>query len=171
MKYLRLLSIVAIVFLTNTSYRPASTNFFRILIDKSEYELSVYDEQGWLVSYPVVFGNKDQGDKLYEGDRRTPIGTYRIVNKKPHPKWHSYMGLDYPTQADLSKFKQRKQAGVIPAKARIGGGIGIHGTWPNEDFAVDEYQNWTLGCISLKNNHMEELFKMTPLGTPVTIQP
>ena len=29
--------------------------------------------------------------------------------------------------------------------ARIGGGIGIHGTWPHEDFQIDRYKNWTHG--------------------------
>ena len=30
-----------------------------ILIDKSEYALSVYDNEGWYATYPVVFGSKD----------------------------------------------------------------------------------------------------------------
>ena len=28
-----------------------------IIIDKSDYELSVYDDKGWYATYPVVFGN------------------------------------------------------------------------------------------------------------------
>ncbi len=171
MKYIKLLGIVAVIFVTNTSYRTPSTQpTFRIVIDKSDYELSVYDDQGFLIAYPVVFGNQDQGDKLYEGDRRTPLGTYRIDLKKPHPKWSKYMGIDYPSSQDQAKFQQRKQSGIIPANARIGKAIGIHGTWANEDFAVDEFQNWTNGCIALKNIHIEELYKIIPMGTMVTIQ-
>jgi hypothetical protein len=37
--------------------------------------MKVYDSTGeWLVTYPVVFGNKDMADKMMEGDRRTPEG-------------------------------------------------------------------------------------------------
>ena len=35
----------------------------QIFIDKSEYELSVYDDDGWYATYPVVFGSKDLSDK------------------------------------------------------------------------------------------------------------
>nr|MBA2760808.1 L,D-transpeptidase [Segetibacter sp.] len=117
-----------------------------------------------------VLGNDDQGDKLFEGDRRTPEGTFTIIDKKVHNKWCRYMGLDFPTASDIQKFNIRKQQRVIPPNARIGGGIGIHGTWPHEDYAVDQYQNWTMGCISLKNEHVKQLFNMMPVGTRVTIK-
>lgn len=78
--------------------------------------------------------------------------------------------LDYPTAESYEKFKQRKAAGLIPQNAQIGGGVGIHGTWPHEEFAVDRYQNWTEGCISMKNEDIDELFKMIPPGTKVIIR-
>src|ERR1700712_4759710 len=79
-----------------------------ILIDKSDYELSIYDDDGWYATYPVVFGSKDLGDKMSEGDRRTPEGTYRIISKHPHEKWDKILLLDYPNKSDLEKFNQRK---------------------------------------------------------------
>lgn len=141
-----------------------------IVIDKRKYELSVYDAQGWYATYPVVFGNKSLDDKKMEGDRNTPEGSFRINQKNVHSKWDRYMGLDYPTQASIDKFNARKQRGEIPAKAKPGGGIGIHGTWPGEDFVVDKFENWTNGCISLKRNDVEDLYSYVPVGTPVTIR-
>jgi murein L,D-transpeptidase YafK len=162
---------LGLLLLSNLSFRsPYSKGAFYIVIDKSDYELNVYDDEGWLVAYPAVFGNKDQGDKLMEGDRRTPNGTFRIVSKRVHEKWDRFMMLDYPTKESVEKFNQRKAQGIIPASARIGGAIGIHGTWPREDFAVDYYQNWTQGCVSLKNVHVEQVFAMLPVGTKVTIR-
>lgn len=168
----RLFLIIAVVFVINVSFFPAnnSKSAYYIVIDKSAYELNVYDAQGWLVTFPVVFGNNDQGDKMVEGDRKTPEGTFTIVSKKIHSKWCLYMGLDFPTAADINKFIYRKQQGLIPAYAKEGGGIGIHGTWPNEENAVDQYQNWTEGCISMKNEHVKQLYKMVSIGTKVTIQ-
>jgi murein L,D-transpeptidase YafK len=141
-----------------------------IIVSKSNYELSVYDAKGWYATYPVVFGNSSLDDKKMEGDRNTPEGTFRIVSKRVHEKWDRYMGLDYPTRQTLEKFNQWKRQGAIPSNAKPGGGIGIHGTWPHEDFVVDRYNNWTNGCISLKREDVEDLYTYVPIGTPITIK-
>jgi murein L,D-transpeptidase YafK len=141
-----------------------------ILIDKSDYELSVYDAKGWYATYPVVFGNSSLADKKMEGDNNTPEGTFHIISKRIHEKWDRFMRLDYPTRESIEKFNQRKQRGEIPANARIGGGVGIHGTWPHEDFVVDRYKNWTMGCISMKRSDVEEIYNFSPAGTKVIIR-
>jgi len=133
--------------------------------------LIVFDEDGkWVVTYPVVFGSKDQGDKMMEGDRKTPEGTFYINGKRVHEKWCRFMMLDYPNKESFTRFNDRKAKGLIPKSAKIGGAIGIHGTWPREDFAVDRYQNWTQGCISTKNEYVIELYDMIPNGTKVTVR-
>src|SRR6476620_4974834 len=99
----------------------------RIVVDKSSYELYVYDAQGWFATYPVVFGNSSLDDKKVEGDRNTPEGEFRIVNKRIHDKWDRYMGLDYPTPESIARFNDRKRKGEIPASAKPGAGIDIHG--------------------------------------------
>lgn len=142
----------------------------KIIIDKSSYELYVYDSKGWFATYPVVFGNSSLEDKKMEGDRCTPEGSFKISSKRVHEKWDRFMCLDYPTKESLEKFKERKQKGEIPANASPGGGVGIHGTWPHDDYVVDKYQNWTNGCISLKNEDVEDLYSYVPVGTSVTIR-
>lgn len=141
-----------------------------IIIDKSDYELNVYDEEGWYATYPVVFGNKDLGDKLMEGDKRTPEGNFKIISKRPHEKWHKMLMLDYPNKESWMKFKQRKANGEIPRTARIGGGIAIHGTWPNDNLVVDDFTNWTQGCVSLRNEDLDELESFLHVGTRVIIR-
>ncbi len=141
-----------------------------IVVDKSSYEMYVYDALGWFATYPVVFGNNSLEDKKMEGDRNTPEGTFKIVSKRIHEKWDRYMGLDYPTKESLDRFYQRKRTGQIPASASPGGGIGIHGTWPREDFVIDRFKNWTNGCISLKNEDIEDLYSYISIGTPITIR-
>ncbi|MEJ7736080.1 MAG: L,D-transpeptidase [Chitinophagaceae bacterium] len=142
----------------------------RIIIDKSDYELNIYDDEGWYATYPVVFGSKNLADKMMEGDRKTPEGTFRVIAKRPHEKWGKIMLFDYPTKADIQKFNQRKAKGLIPANAKIGGGIGIHGTWPRDEMVVDYFQNWTNGCVSLKREEMNEIYSMIPVGTQVTVK-
>ncbi len=148
----------------------ASQNIYSIIIDKTRYELQVYDDKGWLVTFPVVFGNRDLKDKMMEGDKETPEGNFTIISKRVHEKWDRFMELDYPNAESYAKFNQRKEEGLIPPYAKIGGGIGIHGTWPHDEITVDGYQNWTDGCISLKDRDIEELYNMIPVGTRVTIR-
>ena len=152
----------------STKILPVGTVF--IVIDKSDYELNVYDSKGWFATYPVVFGNGSLEDKKMEGDRNTPEGTFHIVSKKVHDRWDRFMALDYPTSDSYEKFRERKLRGEIPANARIGGGVGIHGTWPHDDYIIDRYKNWTMGCISMKNNDVEDLYSYVPTGTRVVIR-
>ena len=141
-----------------------------IVIDKSDYELHVYDAQGWFATYPVVFGNNPQLDKRMEGDRCTPEGTFKIAAKRPHQKWCRFIALDYPNRESIERFNERKRRGEIPASATPGGGVGIHGVWPKDDFMIDRYNNWTNGCIALKNGDVMDLYSYIQVGTTVTIK-
>ncbi|HSC53889.1 MAG TPA: L,D-transpeptidase [Phnomibacter sp.] len=143
---------------------------YYVVVDKSENTITLYNATDWLVQWPCTFGNNDISDKLYQGDRRTPEGRFKITSKYPHKKWNKFMRLDYPTKTDYEKFEQRKQQGIIPAGAKIGGDIGIHGTWPHEEWAVENLQPWTQGCISMRNDHLNELYNTISIGTTVIIK-
>ncbi|MEO6671354.1 MAG: L,D-transpeptidase [Ferruginibacter sp.] len=144
---------------------------YYIIVDKSDYELKVYDAEGWYATYPIVFGSKDLSDKMREGDKRTPNGSFKVVLKKIHPKWGPELLLDYPNEVSVQRFKERKAQGVIPKNAKIGDGIAIHATRPEEEWTIDNFYNWTDGCVSVKYTEMKDLFSYIPVGTQVTIQP
>jgi len=144
-------------------------NPYYIIISKKDYELKVYDDQGWYATYPCVFGSNDLRDKYVEGDKRTPDGKFKVLLKKIHPQWGFELLLDYPNAESIEKFKERVAEGVIPHNAKIGGGIAIHATRPQEEWTVDYYQNWTDGCISLKYTEAKDLYSYIPVGTPVSI--
>lgn len=157
---------------TVKKHSPASAPLapVKVVIDKSDYELHVYDAKGWYATFPVVFGANPLATKKMEGDKLTPEGTYRIVAKRPHQKWSRFLALDYPNAQDLARFEALKRSGAVPRNATPGGGIGIHGTWPNDDYMIDRYKNWTNGCISLKNGDVQEIYNILPVGTPVEIR-
>ncbi len=146
---------------------PASV---RILIDKSEYSLSVILGHKLLKKYPVVFGHDENGDKLMQGDRLTPEGDFKIVNKYKHPKWSRFIWLNYPNAQSYKKHALAKRNGKIPQTAKIGGEVGIHGVPEGKDHYIDNKFNWTLGCISLKNKDVEELYPFINKKTIITIQ-
>jgi len=157
-------------FVTKRSFTAGPTGSVYIIVDKSDYELQVYDDEGWYATYPVVFGSRSLDDKMIEGDRRTPEGTFHILDKRSHSKWHKIMMIDYPNKESWDKFNRRKAQGIISKNARIGGGIGIHGTWPNDNIVVDDYTNWTQGCVSLRNEDIDEIFSFIVPGTRVMIR-
>jgi murein L,D-transpeptidase YafK len=148
-----------------------SSNPYSIVILKKTYELQVFDEEGWYATYPIVFGSKDLSDKMREGDRRTPTGSFKVIMKKVNKKWGQELLLDYPTEESYRRFKERKAKGLIPPSARIGDGIAIHATRKEEEWTIDNFYNWTDGCVSVKYSEMQELYDFIPVGTPVTIKP
>lgn len=111
-----------------------------------------------LKSYPVVFGFNPVDDKLRQGDGCTPEGVFKIRAKYPNKDWSKFIWIDYPNKDSWKKFQQAKDAGIIPKDASIGGDVGIHGVPKGADYAIDEKQNWTLGCISLKNKDIDEIY-------------
>lgn len=158
------------VIVTKLPVEKPAANPYYIIISKKSYELKVYDNQGWYATYPCVFGSNDLRDKFMAGDKRTPEGNFKVVIKKNNSKWKFELLLDYPNEESYQKFIERKSEGLIPGAAKIGGGIAIHATRPQEEWTVDYYQNWTDGCISLKYSEAADLYSYIPVGTPVTIR-
>ncbi|MCL1473871.1 L,D-transpeptidase family protein [Argonema antarcticum] len=142
-------------------------NKISILIEKSKYRLIIYYDKQPVKSYPVVFGANPVDDKLKEGDKRTPEGRFKIKDLYPHPAWSKFLWLDYPNKYSWRKHFQAKLSGKINWDNSIGGEIGIHGT-PNDDF-IQKGSNWTLGCISLKNQDVDEIYRFVQQGTEVEI--
>ncbi len=155
--------------LKKNTIKSGDENPYYIVISKKDYELKVYDDQGWYATYPCVFGSNDLRDKYMEGDKRTPDGKFKVILKKIHPQWGYELLLNYPNEESIEKFRERKAEGLVPHNAKIGGGIAIHATRPQEEWTVDYYQNWTDGCISLKYSEAKDLYSYIPVGTPVTI--
>ena len=148
-----------------------NTSKIYLLIDKSEYKLSVMSGDSTLIkSYAVVFGPDPVNDKLRQGDGCTPEGWFSIQSKYPHKSWNKFMWLDYPTADSWRKHNAAVVLKKIPSNSDIGGEIGIHGVPKNTDSMIDSKRNWTLGCISLKNNDVDEVYSCVKTGTKVYIK-
>lgn len=144
-------------------------NDIEVYINKSDYTLTLQVGDLQLKRYKCVFGANPVSDKKYEGDKCTPEGVFHILAKYPHPDWNKFMLIDYPTKQSWEKFQANKAHGKLPPGASIGGSIGIHGVPGNKSYLIDKRINWTLGCISLSNADVEEIYKYVDVGTKVTI--
>lgn len=105
------------------------------------------------------------GRKSCEGDRKTPEGVYVIDRRKPNSRYHRALHISYPNAEDRRRAEQR---GVSP-----GGDIMIHGL-PNGMGAIGSLhlkRDWTLGCIAMTNQEIDELWQAVPNGTLVEIVP
>ncbi|GAB5425778.1 MAG: hypothetical protein Crog4KO_29250 [Crocinitomicaceae bacterium] len=142
-----------------------------IYIDKSEYSLSVKHADSTLIAYPCVFGFNAVDDKAMEGDGCTPEGTFGIRSMYAHKSWKYFIWIDYPNAESWNRFKRRKADGEIPSDATIGGEVGIHGVPDGTDSMIENQTNWTLGCISLKNAHITDLYKSISSEVKIEIVP
>ncbi len=131
-----------------------------IVVDKVARDLTVYRNGSVLRTYRVGLGRNGLTDKLYAGDHATPEGRYHVVKKVLRSKYYKALLINYPNDEDQARYAQAKKRGLIPPRAGIGSQLEIHG-------GGDE--GMTYGCISVDDRHMEEIFGIVDVGTPVTI--
>ena len=155
---------------------------FSILVKKRERKLYLYsisgEKQHLLKTYRIALGRQPVGTKRRQGDGATPEGDYYITHKNPRSNYHLSLGLSYPNLSDadagladglISAGEHRTIARALrhgelpPQHTPLGGDIFIHGGGVSND--------WTLGCIALENQDIEELFETVPIRTPVKIVP
>ena len=134
-------------------------------VEKSRHLLSAYRGERLLGSWHVVFGPQPVGPKQQEGDMRTPEGRYIIDFKKPDSAYYKALHISYPNAADRARARRLR---VSP-----GGNIMIHGQKNGYGWAAAATQksNWTLGCIALSNEDMEQLWRLVDAGTSIEIKP
>lgn len=133
---------------------------YAIIVSKADRILTLYKSGKPYKSYPVGLGFNGMNDKVHAGDRATPEGRYKIIKKLPRSRFHKALLINYPSENDRRQFAAAKKKGVIPADAGIGSLIEIHGGGK---------ESMTYGCVSIENRHIDELYTIVSVGTPVTI--
>ncbi len=141
----------------------------KLVVEKSKYKLIVYYQKKPIKSYAIVLGGNPKDDKLRQGDQRTPEGIFRVKDLYYHSEWSKFIWLDYPNQDSWRKFTQAKARGEVTAKDGIGDEIGIHGVEKGKDWIIDRKINWTLGCVSMKNKDVDEIYPLLQKGTIIEI--
>lgn len=146
-----------------------NTQTIWVRIYKSKRILQLLDGDKVIKEYPVVLGFDPVHDKRREGDGCTPEGHFSVRAKYPHAKWTYFLWVSYPTADSWKKHKEAKASGKIDADDTIGGEIGIHGVPEGKDHWIDNVDDWTLGCVSLKNKDIAEVYKALPVGAKIEI--
>ena len=144
---------------------PGGTAIDRIVVEKSARKLSIFHEGKQLKSYRIALGRNPAGPKQEEGDMKTPEGIYKIDSRNPQSSFHLGLHISYPSDEDNRRAATRG--------ASAGFDIMIHGIQNGRGWigAFHRWKDWTAGCIALTDEEIEELWRVTPDGTPVEIRP
>lgn len=136
-----------------------------VVVDKSDRTLTLYSRGAPVRIYFIALGKNPTGDKVHEGDNRTPEGVFRLIGRNPQSKFHLALRISYP---DIRHVERARAKGLEP-----GGDIMVHGLAPEFASAGNAHrlQDWTNGCIALTNEEIEELWSAVTDGTPIEIRP
>ena len=131
-----------------------------VVVHKAERRMFLLNGNQVLESFDIALGGNPVGDKQFEGDLKTPEGTYFINRRNPNSRYHLSLGISYPNDQDRA---EAKALGKEP-----GGDIFIHGrAGKNRGRGPD----WTAGCIAVKDREMEQIYAMVRVGTPIFVKP
>ena len=146
-----------------TTLPPLTGQIDRIVIEKAARRMTLLQDGQPVRIYKISLGFSPEGDKVRQGDGRTPEGVFRINRRNQNSGYHLSLGLDYPQAADVAAARA---GGYDP-----GGDIMIHGQ-PNAlpDATVIK-GDWTAGCIAVTNAEIREIFAATASGTEVEVRP
>jgi murein L,D-transpeptidase YafK len=145
--------------------RPRPQEADKVVVVKALRELRLIADGRIFRTYRVALGRNPVGDKLKEGDGRTPEGQYTLSYKNERSRYHRSIKVSYPNAADL---EEARALGVDP-----GSDIMIHGLGPDRAFLGKTHlaADWTEGCIAVTNDQMNEIWELVPVGTPIEIRP
>ncbi|MFW2083206.1 L,D-transpeptidase family protein [Acinetobacter guillouiae] len=145
-----------------------NTPITEIKVYKSDRIVKLMHHDQDIRTYPMRLGFDPIGHKVKEGDGKTPEGRYILDWRNPNSAFYKSLHVSYPNQQDKSKANQ---LGVSP-----GGDIMIHGSATRSQVeklsSLMTYlprNDWTWGCIAVRNIDMDEIWKLVDDGTVISI--
>src|SRR5215468_1395864 len=87
----------------NTTDELASLSSPRIVIKKAQRKLFLFAGDKLIRTYRVGLGLSPVGNKVREGDRRTPEGDFYIFTKNAKSQFYLSLGVSYPNAAHAER--------------------------------------------------------------------
>ncbi|MEM9213373.1 MAG: L,D-transpeptidase [Cyanobacteria bacterium P01_F01_bin.150] len=140
--------------LTEPSKNQQEYSTARLVVDLSERQLTFYQQEKEIKTYPIAIGKMGW---------ETPLGEFTVTDKDPSPLWrHPLTGELVPSGKDSplgSRWIGFWSDGIHQ--------IGFHGTNKSQSIG----QAISHGCIRLHDTDIQELYAQVALGTLVIVQP
>lgn len=147
-----------------------NTPITEVKVYKSERHIQLLHREQVIRRYPMRLGFDPIGHKVQEGDGKTPEGQYVLDWRNPQSAFYKSLHVSYPNTQDQTKAKQ---LGVS-----AGGDIMIHGSATTAQVKklpqLMDYlprNDWTWGCMAVRNIDMDEIWTLVDNGTLITIYP
>ncbi|MBO0719647.1 MAG: L,D-transpeptidase family protein [Blastocatellia bacterium] len=161
------LLLLTLLIYANIPDRPLADNVRadKIVVEKGKRKLSLIKSGEVLKSYRVALGRQPVGQKLREGDNKTPEGNFTIDYRNQNSCCHLALHISYPSKSDVERAEKN---GINP-----GGEIMIHGLRAGFGWvgSLHRIADWTRGCIAVTDREIEEICRAVPDGTPIEIYP
>lgn len=137
----------------------------KLVVHKEKREMEAYSGSRLIKTYDIALGKNPLGHKQFEGDNKTPEGSYIINARNPNSGYHKNLGVSYPNTADKAFAKKE---GRSP-----GGHIKIHGLRNDRGYIgkFHRLKDWTAGCIAVTNDEVDELYAAVKKDAIIEIFP
>lgn len=160
-----------------------------ILVHQESYKMRLYQKGQLQGEYEVSFG-QGKGQKRIQGDNKTPMGMYFVIQKHRGEFGGSYgeyygghwIKINYPNKYDAVRgrgeriISSQQEAGIsarwenrapTAQDTGLGGGIGFHGWIKEWDDAGPRHLSW--GCVVMHTSDISRLYEQIPNGAMVVI--
>ncbi|MGN1281442.1 MAG: murein L,D-transpeptidase family protein [Succinivibrio sp.] len=136
-----------------------------VIVNKSAHQMLLMKNNEVVRTFWIALSDKPVGKKQFEGDKKTPEGTYVLDYIKRKSNYYKAFHISYPNPEDIKNARMHGK--------RPGGMIMVHGQPPSKSEYHETVQrtDWTNGCIALLNHELDIFFSMVNVGTPITINP
>ncbi|HEV7682166.1 MAG TPA: peptidoglycan DD-metalloendopeptidase family protein [Pyrinomonadaceae bacterium] len=160
-----------------------------VIVDQPSYKARLYQKGALVREYDVSFG-QSSGPKQLQGDNKTPVGMYFVIQKHkgtfagPYGEYYGghWIKINYPNSFDAARASRQGLMNAIQAvsitkswqeraptlqNTALGGGIGFHG-WIRE-WKNDGPRHLSWGCVVMHLSDVDKFFAQVPEGTMVVI--
>ena len=139
-------------------------------VHKAKRIVQLMHQEQIIRTYPMRLGFDPIGHKVKEGDGKTPEGEYSLDWRNPKSAFYKSFHVSYPNAQDQATAKS---LGVS-----AGGDIMIHGSATTSQVeklpSMMDYlprNDWTWGCIAVRNVDIDEMWKLVDDHTRIRIYP
>jgi hypothetical protein len=149
-----------------------------VVVHKSARNMALC-HNGMLVSnFQTGLGFAPVGDKVQEGDGKTPEGVFYVAQLQPNSQYYKAFLISYPDSADAARGvtsglispaekmaidTAQNNCTVPPQTTQLGSFVEIHGMGATSD--------WTFGCMALENTSVDALYATLGVRDSIVIIP
>jgi hypothetical protein len=149
-----------------------------VVVRKSKRNVALCKSGKLVKNLRSGLGSKPTGDKVEEGDGKTPEGVFYVPRLVPNSSYYKAFLLSYPstedavrgvtsgliTSAQRSQIQSAHAACVEPPQnTALGGDLELHGNGSSAD--------WTAGCVALDDTGIDLLWSSIGVGDSIVVKP